>query len=104
MTLAVEVEAVGFEGIAEGADGVALVVVATQGPLGFVLVGLVGAQVNGPSGVEIGVDSAEENVVAQACISGDSIYFQVRVEDGELEQQSGGRILLSVAGRQEAVS
>ena len=48
-------------------------------------------------------DSVEENAVTQACISGDGIYFQVRVEDGELEQQSGGGILLSLIGGQEVV-
>ena len=53
--------------------------------------------------MEIGVDSVEENVVAWARISGHGIYLQVRVEDGELEQQSGGGVLLPVAGRQEVV-
>jgi len=103
VALAVEVEAVGLEGIAEGADGTALVVVAAQRPEGFVLVGLVSAQVDDPSGVEFGVDSVEEDVVAQGRISGDGIYFQVGIEDGELEQESGGGILLPVAGRQEVV-
>jgi len=104
VTLAVEVEAVGFEGIAEGADGAALVVVSAQGPEGLVPVRLVGAQVDDPSGVEVGVDSVEENVVAEARVSGDGVYLQVGVEDGELEQQSGGGNLLALIGGQEAVS
>ena len=78
-------------------------IVAAQGPEGLVLVGWMGAQVDDPSGVEVGVDSVEEDVVAQARISGDGVYLQVGVEDGELEQQSGGGILLSVAGGQEVV-
>ena len=48
VTLAVEVEAVGFEGVAEGTDGAALVVVATQGPEGSVLVGLMDAWSSNP--------------------------------------------------------
>lgn len=64
---------------------------------------MVGAQVYDPSGVEFGVDGVEENVVAQALVSGDGVYSQIGVEDGELEQESGGRILLSVVGRQEVV-
>jgi len=103
VTLAVEVEAVGLEGIAEGTDGTALVIVATQGPEGLVLVGLVGAQVDDPSGVEFGVDSVEEDVVAQALVSGHGVYFQVGVEDGELEQQSSSGNLLSGIGGQEVV-
>ena len=65
------------------------------------LVGLVGAQVDDPSGVEFGVDGVEEDVVAQGCICGDGMYFQVGIEDGELKQESGSGILLAVAGRQE---
>ena len=62
-----------------------------------------GAQVDDASGVEVGVDSVGENLVAQARVSGDGIYLQVGVEDGELEQESGGGILLAVVGGQEVI-
>jgi hypothetical protein len=89
VTLAVEVEAVGFEGIAEGTDGTALVVVATQRPEGLVLVGRVSAQVDDPSGVEFGVDSVEENLVAVAGFSSRSLAGRKSSSKTRLKRRIG---------------
>lgn len=49
VALTLWVKAVSGKGIPEGADGAALVIIAAQGPFGFVPVGGVRAKINDPS-------------------------------------------------------
>ena len=103
VTLAVEVEAIGGEGVAEAANGAALVVVAAEGPEGLVAVGGMGAQVDDPAGVEMGVDDVEDDIVAAGGIAHDVGDVEAGVEGNELKQLGGEGILLACVGRGEMV-
>jgi hypothetical protein len=103
VAVAFEIEAVGFEGVAEGADGAALVVVAADGPLGLVLIGGVCAEIDDPPGMEVGIDEVKDHIVAEGSVTGDGVDAQVGVEGVELEQQGSGRVLLALVGGQEII-
>jgi hypothetical protein len=56
--LTIEVEAVGSEGVTEGADRVPFGIIAADRPEGLVFVGVVGAEINNAPGTERTVDGA----------------------------------------------
>jgi len=103
VTLAVEVEAVGGEGIAVWADRAAPVVLAADGPERFVAVRLVRMQGDDPPGIQITVHDAQHDVVAEGSIPGHGIDVEVGLEGEELEQLGSERDLLPLVGGQEVV-
>jgi len=102
VALAVRIEAVGGEGVAEGTDRASFVVVAADRPQRLVLVRRMGTQVNDAFGAEL-VDRAQEDVVAQASVAGDRVWLEVRVEGSKLKQEGRGRVFLSLVGGLEII-
>jgi hypothetical protein len=85
VALTVGIEAIGGEGIAEGTNGATFVVVAPDGPQAFVPVGVVGAQVDDPFGAKL-VDSAQDEVVAKAGVTGGGLIFLPRSASNPLHK------------------
>jgi hypothetical protein len=100
---ALRVEAVGGEGVAVRADGSALVVVAAQRPLRFVVIGGMGPEIGDTAGVQVVVDHVEECLVAEASVTGDGEDVERRVEGRELGEESGSRVLLTGVGGHEVI-
>jgi hypothetical protein len=103
VALTVEVETISGEGVAEGANGTALVVVAADRPEGFVAVGGMGAQIDDPTGVETGVDGMEDDIVTEGGIAHDVGDVEAGVEGSELKQLGSEGVLLACVGRGEMV-
>ena len=98
-----EVEAVGGEGIAEGADGTTFVVIATEEPLGLVSVSLVSTQIDHAAGSEEIVNDAQDRGIAEGGVTGDIFDVQGGMEGGKLEELGGKRNLLTSVGGGEVV-
>jgi len=98
-----EVEAIGGEGVAEGADGTPFVVIATEGPEGLVAVGRVSAEVDHAAGLEVMVDDAQGGGVAEGSITGDVSDVEGGIVGGELEELGSEGDLQAGAGGGEGV-
>ena len=85
VSLAVEVEAVGSEGVTEGADGTTFGVISADRPEWLVLVSFVSAEVNDAPGVENVVDGAKHDVVAEGGIADHVGDVKAGIEERELE-------------------
>jgi hypothetical protein len=99
----VKVEAVGGEGIAKGADGTPLVVIATEEPLGLVAIGLVGAQIDHAASFEVVVNDAQDTGIAECSVTGGIFDVERGIEGGKLEELGSKRHFLAVAGGGEVV-
>jgi hypothetical protein len=63
----------------------------------------VSAEINGSTGVQARIDSMKKDIVTETSITGNSIDTQRRIEVGELAQQSGSRVFLTLVGGQEII-
>jgi hypothetical protein len=96
VALTLGIEPVGGESIAKGTQGASAIIVAAKWPPALVLVGLVGAEVDHPSGLQF-VDGVQEDVEAKAGIAHDSVEVQVGIEELQLQEKGGGwHVLLAV--------
>ncbi len=72
VTLSVCIKAIRGESVSIGANGTPFVIVTPRGPLCFVFVGGMCAQVNHPLGTTL-IDGVQKRVIAEPCISGNDI-------------------------------
>jgi hypothetical protein len=86
VALAFGVEAIGGEGKPIGANGTTFVIVAAHGPLGFVIVRLVSAEIDGAPGMQARVDGMEKESVTETSVTSHSIDTEGRIEAWELAQ------------------
>ena len=104
VTVFIEVEAVGGEGVTKGADRTPSVVIAAQRPLGLVPVGLMGTQIDHTAGFEILTNDTQDTSIAEGGIAHDVFDVEGGIERGKLEELSGKRDFLTVTGGGEMVS
>ena len=69
------VEAIGAEGIAEGADGAAVIIIAAQDPEVLVPIGGMSAEVDQAAGMKVMIDGVQDDVIAKASIPGHGIHM-----------------------------
>jgi hypothetical protein len=99
----VEVEAVGGEGVAEGADRATLVIIATEKLLGLVAVGSMGTQTEHTAGLEKIVNDAQDTGIAEGGVTDDIFDVQRGVEGRELEELGSEGDFLAGVGRREVI-
>jgi hypothetical protein len=63
----------------------------------------VSAEINSSAGVQARIDSMKKDIVTETSITGNSIDTQRRIEVGELAQQGGSRVFLTLVGGQEII-
>ena len=99
----VKVEAVGGEGVTKGADRPPFVVIAAQGPLGLVPVGLMGAQVNHAAGLEDLMNDVQHTGITEGGITDGVFDVKGGIARGKLKELGSKRDFLPGVGGREVV-
>ena len=81
------------------ANGTTAVIVAPHNPVFLILVSLVAAQVNHPTGMQVLIDGMQKDFIPIGSIASHDIDIQIRVVGWQLQQQSGGRHFFAPVGR-----
>jgi hypothetical protein len=86
VTQAVSLKAIGREGVPILTYRTAFVVITAQGPLRFVVIRLVGTQINHPSSAHVIMNEMQDQVMTEVGVSGYGVHLQSGIGRGELQQ------------------
>jgi len=93
------VKAIGNQAVAVVANGTTAIIVAPQHPVFLILVALVTAQVDHPTGMQVLKDGMQKDFKPITSIASHSIHFQVGIMGCQLQQQSRGWHFFTPVGR-----
>jgi len=103
-TLALGIIAISSEAIAERTEGSALVIVAPQQPVVWILVGFMGTQVQDTTSLQVMVGNAEDQIGAEGGVTSEDIDIEGGIQVRELCEQSRYRGWFGLVGGTEIIS